>query len=118
MASVLAEGPVGGVAGGFQIARQRLPNVVAPRGRLGLRPYSGIDGAGPDNLKESLFDGIVHTKIAKGDATGLAIVHPAPVAGVSGNVCLSPLYRTVNLRPQRRHRTKPANSALPCLAAP
>ena len=81
---VLAEGAVDGVAGGLQIARQRLPDFVAPGGRLGLGACCGFDGPGPDHLEESRFDGVVHAKTAKGDAAGFALVQPAPVAGVSG----------------------------------
>ena len=45
---------------------------------------------GPTHLKESRLDGVVHAKTAKGDATGLAVVQPAPAAGVSGDIVLEP----------------------------
>ena len=72
------------------LPRQCRVNLVVPGGRLLPGPDGGIDGAGLDNLKQGVFNGIVHAKATKGDAAGLAVVQRAPVAGILGDAVGGP----------------------------
>ena len=71
--------------------RARVPlRQRSPSRRRGAETQPAGPPTGPDHLEESRLDGVVHAKTAEGDAAGLAVVHPPPVAGVSGNVVLEP----------------------------
>ena len=74
---ILPKGAVDCVARRFQVALERVEHMIAPLARLPLRGNSGSDGARTDNAQQRILDSVIDAQTAKGNATGLAIVHPA-----------------------------------------
>ena len=85
---VLAEGALGRIAGRLQVAQQRCPNLVLSVGGLRLGGHSRCDRSRLDDLKQGRGDGVVDPQPAESDATRLAVVEPATMAGIAGNVVL------------------------------
>ena len=85
---VLAEGALSRIARRFEIAQQRLPNLIVSVGGLRLGGHSRRDRSRLDDLKQSRVDGVVDPQPAEGDAARLAVVEPATMAGIAGNVVL------------------------------
>src|SRR5258708_13221046 len=80
---VLAEGAIGRVARGLEVAQKGRAHLIALLASFLLGGDRGCDGTGTDNAEKRIFDGVVDAQAAKGDATRLAIVHPAPAAAVA-----------------------------------
>ena len=85
---VLPEGPIRRVARRFEIAQQRLADLIAPAGRFRLGLDRRGDRAWFDDLEQSGLDGVVDPQAAEGDAARLAIIEQAPVAGIAWDVVL------------------------------
>src|SRR5258708_1114696 len=85
---ILPECPIGAVARRLEVARQRIPNLIAAAGRLGF----GLDGRSYrcrfDNPQKSFLDGVVDTQSSECDAAWLAIVERTPPTGIARNVML------------------------------
>ena len=65
-----------------------LRHLIAPLAGLSLGGYSRRDSAGADNGEKCFLNGVIDPQAAKGNATRLAIVHPAAAAAVARDVML------------------------------
>src|ERR1700758_2701000 len=84
----MSEGAIGGIAHCFQVSDQGIADLVATRRFLRIGLDRCGNGAWFNNFQDRRFNGIVHPQAAKGDATRLAIVEPAPAAAVAGDIVL------------------------------
>src|SRR5208337_2405162 len=85
---VLSEGAIGCVARRFQIALECFAHLIAPLAGLSLGGHSRRDSAGADHGEKRFLNGVIDPQAAKGNATRLAIVHPAAAAAVARDVML------------------------------
>src|SRR5713101_4745597 len=69
---VLPERPIGAVARRLEVAHQRLTNLIAAAGRLGLGLDSRSYRCRFDNPQKSFLDGVVDTQSPECDAAWLA----------------------------------------------
>src|SRR6202048_605115 len=85
---ILPECPIGAVARSFEVAHQRITNLIAAAGRLCF----GLDGRSyrsrVDNPQKSFLDGVVDTQSSESDAAWLAIVERTPPTAIARNVML------------------------------
>src|SRR5260370_40949829 len=75
---ILSECPIGAVARRLEVARQRLPNLIAAAGRLGV----GLDGRSDrcrfDNPQKSFLHAVLDTQSSECDPAWPAIVKQTP----------------------------------------
>jgi hypothetical protein len=83
---ILPEGAVRGIARRFEIALQGVAHLIPTLDHVFLRGDGGGDGAWADNGQERILDGVINAQAAKCNAAGLAVVHPATAAAVTGDV--------------------------------
>lgn len=80
---ILPECPISIVARCLKVSAQSLANLVALQGCFGLCFCRSFNGAGPDDLQQRFFDGVVDTQSAKGNALRFTIVELAATAGIA-----------------------------------
>ena len=85
---VLAEGAIGCVARRFEIALEGFAHLVPLLAGLCLGGNGGRDGARAHHGEKRILNGVIDPQTAKGDATRLAIVHPATAAAVARDAML------------------------------
>src|SRR5271166_621119 len=85
---VLSEGAIGGIARRFEITLECFAHLITSLAGFFLSSNGRRGGASADHCKKRLINGIIDPQTAKGDATRLAIVHPAAAAAVAGDVVL------------------------------
>src|SRR5207247_9211083 len=78
----------GRVAGGCDVALGRFAHLIPPLVGFLLSGDGRRNGARADHSEERLLNGVIDPQPAKGDATRLAIVHPAAAAAVAWDVML------------------------------
>ena len=85
---VLSEGAVRRITRGFEIAHQRVTDLIASQARFGLRRISCCDRARLDDLQQGGFDGVIDPQAAKGDTARLTIVEPTARTAVAWDIVL------------------------------
>ena len=85
---VLPEGTIGCIARRFQIARECFAHLIPPLVGLFLGGHGRRNSAGAHHGEKRFLNGVIDPQTAKGNATRLAIVHPAAAAAVARDVML------------------------------
>src|SRR5207237_1122251 len=85
---VLPEGPISCKARRFAIALECFAHLIPPLIGFFLSGNGRGNGARANHHEKRLLNGIIDPQTAKGDATRLAIIHPAAAAAVAWDVML------------------------------
>ena len=86
---VLAECFVGGIAGCFEVARERIAHQIAALAFLLIRLQRRFDRSWFEHAKKLVFNGVIDAKAAERDACRLAIVEPAASTGIAWDVVIA-----------------------------
>ena len=86
----MPEGAIVGIARRFEITLEGFAHLITSLAGFLLSGSGRRDGASADHCEKRLLNGIIDPQTAKGDATRLAIVHPAAAAAVASDRALRP----------------------------
>jgi hypothetical protein len=85
---VLPKGAIGCIARRFEIALECFAHLIPPLVGLFLGGYGCRNSTWADHGEKRFLNGVIDPQTTKGDATRLAIVHPAAAAAVARDVML------------------------------
>ena len=86
---ILPESPIGGVAGGLQIAVESVTDLIAATGSLRLGFGGSSDRARLDDTQQRVLNRVIDPQATEGDAAWFAVVEQAPPAGIARDVVVA-----------------------------